>query len=88
MISESDTGRRTLGPQGGWIVRSHISWRGERNIAYKGVETSPKLEGKPGRESLKRTISARGELRLLQMVSEPDTGRCVSENTGPKGGGL
>ena len=22
-------------------MRSHIGWRGERNIAYKGVETSP-----------------------------------------------
>ena len=27
--------------QEGWIVRSHIGWRGERNISYKGVETSP-----------------------------------------------
>ena len=31
---------RTLGPKGGWIVRSHIGWKGERNILYKGVETS------------------------------------------------
>ena len=23
---------RTLGLEGGWIVRSHIGWRGERNI--------------------------------------------------------
>ena len=23
------------------IVRSHIGWRGERNIPYKGVKTSP-----------------------------------------------
>ena len=22
-------------------MRSHIGWRGERNIFYKGVETSP-----------------------------------------------
>jgi len=28
-------------PQRGWIVRSHISWRGEQSILYKGVETSP-----------------------------------------------
>ena len=33
---------RTLGTEGGWIVRSHIGWREERNILYKGVETSPK----------------------------------------------
>ena len=26
---------------GGWIVRSNVGWRGERNILYKGVETSP-----------------------------------------------
>ena len=25
----------------GWIVRSRIYWRGERNILYKGVKTSP-----------------------------------------------
>ena len=31
---------RTLGPKGGWIVRSHIGWGGERNILHKGVETS------------------------------------------------
>ena len=31
----------TLGLQEGWIVRSYIGWRGERNILYKGVETSP-----------------------------------------------
>ena len=29
---------RTLGPQEGWIVRSHI-WREERKISYKNVET-------------------------------------------------
>ena len=23
------------------VVRSHIGWRGERNIIYKGVETFP-----------------------------------------------
>ena len=46
MVSELETGgvpARTLGPQGGWIVGSHICWRGERNISYKGVETSPSL---------------------------------------------
>ena len=32
---------RTLGPQEGWIVRSHIGWRGERSILYKGVEIYP-----------------------------------------------
>ena len=32
---------RMLGLQGGWIMRSHIGWREERNIPYKGVDTSP-----------------------------------------------
>ena len=44
------------------------------------------LEGKSVRESLKRTISASDRLGLLQMISEPDTGRCASEDTrSPKG---
>ena len=41
-----------------------------------------KLEGKPGRVSIKRTISASGGFGLLQMVSEPDTGQCASEDAG------
>ena len=41
------------------------------------------LEGKLGRESPKRTISASGGLGLLQMVSEPDTGWYASEDAGP-----
>ena len=31
MVSKSDTGQcvsKDVGPEGGWIVRSHISWRG------------------------------------------------------------
>ena len=32
---------KDAGPRRGWIVRSHIGWGGERNILYKGVETSP-----------------------------------------------
>ena len=31
----------------------------------------------------KRTISASGGFRMLQMVSEPDTGRCSSEDARP-----
>ena len=37
------------------------------------------LRGKPKRENLNRTISFSGGLGLLQMVSEPDTRRCASE---------
>ena len=32
---------RTLGVEGGWTVKSHIGWGGERSIFYKGVETCP-----------------------------------------------
>ena len=62
---------------------------GERSILYKGVETSPyqicfkNFKGKPERENLKRIMSDSGELGLLQMVSESDTMRCVSEKAEP-----
>ena len=59
-------------------MRSHIGWRGERNIPYKGVETSPL------RESSKGTISASSGLELLQMVSELVW--CASEDAGPPSG--
>ena len=44
MVLESDTGwcaSEETGSSRGWIVKSHIGWREERNIPYKGVETSP-----------------------------------------------
>ena len=49
MVSEADSGwcaSEDAGPQRGWIVRSHIvrshiDWRGKRNIPCKGVETFP-----------------------------------------------
>ena len=62
------------------VVRSHVSWRGERNITYKGVETL--LEEKPRRENTKRTIFATCGIRLLQMILEPDIGRCASKDVG------
>ena len=54
-------------------MRSHIGWRGERSIPYKGVETSSpqtrfkNLEGKPERESPKKTKSASGGLGPLRI---------------------
>ena len=74
------------------VVRSHIDWRGERNILYKGVETSPlqmcfkNLEGKSERENPKKTMFARGGLGLLQIVSELDIGRYASEDAGLRRG--
>ena len=44
MVSEPVIGRcasEDAGPSRGWIVRSRVGWRGERNISNKGVETSP-----------------------------------------------
>ena len=38
------------------------------------------------RESPKRTISTSGELGLLQMVSELDTGLCVNKEVEPQRG--
>ena len=56
-------------------MRSHIGWRGERNILYKGVETSPlQMHFKIVRlaaicDGPKRIISASGGLfGRLQMV--------------------
>ena len=37
------------------------------------------LEGKPEKESPKRTISASSGLEPLQIISEIDIGRCASE---------
>ena len=39
------------------------------------------------RESPKKTIFASGGLGLLQMVSEPNTGRCASEEAELQKGG-
>ena len=44
LVSELDTrwcAIKDTGPRREWIVGSHIGWRGEQNILYKGVETSP-----------------------------------------------
>ena len=92
MVSEPDTERcATLGSQG--VDYEILHWlERERNIPYKGVETSPvrhvlkivrltMIRSRP-----KRTISASGGLELLQMVSEPDIERCAT--VGPQGGGL
>ena len=52
---------RTLGPEGGWIVMSHIGWGGEQTTIYKGVKTFPlQTRFKALRESPKMTISVSG----------------------------
>ena len=55
-----------------WIVRYHIGWRGERNILYKGVKTSPQytcfktMRMKAIRNGSKWTISTSNGLGPLQ----------------------
>ena len=54
MVSELDIewcASRDTGSEGGWIVRSHIGWRGQRNILYNGVETSSR-EAQRGQQLL------------------------------------
>ena len=57
------------------------------------MKTSPELtpfknlEEKLVRESPKRTISASGGFGRLQIVSKPDTGRCVKAELQRGGGG-
>ena len=59
---------RTLGSKREWVVRSHVSWGGERSILYKGVDTFPEqtrfknLERKPKEDN---TISASGGFEPL-----------------------
>ena len=41
LVRSPKGGADMLGLKGGWIVRSHVGWGGERNIVCKGVDTSP-----------------------------------------------
>ena len=55
-------------------MRSHIGWRGERSIPYKGVETSPQqtrvkiVRLTVIRNGIKRTISTSCGLGLLPTM--------------------
>ena len=75
----------------GYIVRSHIGWKGKRSIPYKGMEVSPKwacfetIRLMTIRNGQKRTIYADSGLELFQMVSETSTEQCVSEDASPQG---
>ena len=48
---------------------SHLSWGGEQTTLCKGVSSRYilKLEGKPERESLEKTISGSGGFRQLRL---------------------
>ena len=71
---------RVVGEQ---IVMSHIGWEENKPPFIRVWKPSPstlvlKPWGEVRKESPKRTISVNGEPGSLQMVSEPDTRRCVS----------
>ena len=71
-------------------VRSHNSYRRERNIVFKGVETShyktrfKNFEGKPERKSSKRIVSASSGLRLLQWYKSQTRGGVLARTLGPQ----
>ena len=66
---------RTLGIEGGWIVRPRVGWGGEQNILYKSVEISlqqtrfKNLQGKPESESPNKAIYVSGGLGRLHFLS-------------------
>ena len=57
-------------------MKPHIGWGGERNLFYKGMETSSyqtrfnNFEGKLERKNLKRTIFVSGEFWLLHEIKK------------------
>ena len=75
-------------------MRSHVGWRGKRNIAYKGVGISTyqtcfkTMRLMAIRNGSKRTISTRSKDGLLQTVSKLGTEQCVSEDAAPLRDGL
>ena len=40
-LEEGNSASEDTDPEWEWIVMSHISWGGEQNTIYKGVETFP-----------------------------------------------
>jgi len=66
-------------------MRSHIGWREEQNIPYKGVETPPSIRVlKPEEKAqIGQYMLASSELERLQMVSKSYTKQCVNEDTEP-----
>ena len=63
-------------------VKFHIGWTRERNISYESVEILT-MRLIMIRNEVKRTISISNGFELLQIVLEPDTGRCASKDAGP-----
>ena len=62
---------RTLGPEGGWIVKSHIGWGGEQTTIYKDVETFPRFKALRG--------SPKGKAQRRQYLLAVDLSRYISK---------
>ena len=75
-------------------VRFQIGWRGNETFLIRMWKSLPNkcvlktVKLITIRNGSKRTISTSGGFGLLQMISELDTGQCVSKHDGPHGGGL
>ena len=54
-LEKGTSANEDAGPSGGWIVRSHLGWRGERNIFLQKCSFK-NFERKPERENSKKTI--------------------------------
>ena len=66
-------------------VDCEIPYRLERGTSVSKDTHFKNLEEKYRRESSRRTICASNEFRLLELISESDTGRCANEDIGLKG---
>ena len=94
MVSEPSIGQcanEDAGLQGGWIVRSHIGWRGERNISYKGVETSLEqtrfktLRGSPGGKAQRGQYLLAVDLDCYKWYQSQALAVCQGGRWAPRG---
>ena len=77
MVSELDAeycASEDVGPQGRWIVRSHLGWRGEQNIPYKGYVNLSLSDAfwncEVDNYTDQKTISISGEIGLAIYIAK------------------
>ena len=75
---------RTQGPQGGWIVRSHIDWRDIFIRVLLAVGSVSAMMLTPKRWIVRFHIGWRD----IPYKSSTSSGQCNNEDAGPKGGEL
>ena len=74
------------GPERGWILRSHIGWRGEWSILYKGGKplhsrrVLKTLRGSLKMKAQRGQYLLAGSLGHCKWVSESNIERCVSKD--------